>query len=742
MEKDMEKKEHAFVGKHYLMKQAFGQEELHEREAVCTREDPPECTASCPLRLDMRAVCSHVAKGNFSKGAGVIRAVTPFLNLLAKNCSGSCTKNCTLSEIGDGISLQALERACALYGGSGAINRFMIPKKKKKTAVFGNGLFALACCWDLGKKGYEVFWYTAKSALKEPLQDWKLTEEEIASDMTAFSGLSITIKKQEMLLEEKIEELSEGMDAVCISPELGWSHVPGGTFMAEVFTEPEWILAEARRASLAAERWMQGVVSGEKEEPKESRLFVTMDGVEGSKALADAEHVSRESAMEEAARCIQCQCLECIKGCVYLQHYKRNPRAAIREIYNNMSIVMGNHMANGMINACDECGQCKAACPNGFDYPDVCRIARHTMVETKKMPPSAHEFALLDQKFSNGEAFLARSQPGYRSCNYLFFPGCQAAAVSPDTVEAAYRDLCDRLDGGVGLVLGCCGAVSKWAAREDLLQEALERFCSVWKDMGEPTVICACPTCKNIFDGHMGIKTAGIWEILLELGVEPVTDRTAALHDACGARGNEDMQKGVRAFVQALGCSLKEIPFSHDISPCCGYGGLVKYANPEVAEKKAQFASKRADCQILTYCMACRDQFRRAGADTCHILELAYGIKPQPVPDLSMRRVNRLRLKQRLLAEIWKEEFEMETMLPVIYAEGIEELMEERMILKSDVDAVLKAYETSGEAVFDQENNWFVANLRLGNVTFWVKFRKDEDAYTVCGAYSHRMTVE
>ena len=69
----------------------------------------------------------------------------------------------------------------------------------------------------------------------------------------------------------------------------------------------------------------------------------------------------------------QCQCTECIKGCVYLQHYKRNPRAAIREIYNNLSIVMGNHMANGLINACDECGQCRAACPNGFDYPDVCR---------------------------------------------------------------------------------------------------------------------------------------------------------------------------------------------------------------------------------------------------------------------------------------------------------------------------------------------------------------------------------
>ena len=62
----MEQKERGFVGKHYLMKQAFSQEELHRREAVCTREDPPGCTAACPLRLDMREVCAHAAKGDFA----------------------------------------------------------------------------------------------------------------------------------------------------------------------------------------------------------------------------------------------------------------------------------------------------------------------------------------------------------------------------------------------------------------------------------------------------------------------------------------------------------------------------------------------------------------------------------------------------------------------------------------------------------------------------------------------------
>lgn len=118
--------------KGYRMKQAFGQDELHEREAVCTREDPPGCQAACPLRIDMRTVCVHLQKGSFSKAAAVIRTVTPFLFLLSKNCGGSCVKGCKLAESGDGVVLPALERACALYGGSGKINRFMLPRKSQR----------------------------------------------------------------------------------------------------------------------------------------------------------------------------------------------------------------------------------------------------------------------------------------------------------------------------------------------------------------------------------------------------------------------------------------------------------------------------------------------------------------------------------------------------------------------------------------------------------------------------------
>ena len=417
----MEKKESALVGKHYLMKQAFGQDELHEREAVCTRTDPPPCMAACPLGIDMRSVCDHAAKGDFSKAAGIIRMSTPFLYTLSGNCGGECENRCTLSRLGDGVRLRALERACAMYGGSGAVSRFMLPKKQKKTAVIGDDLFALACCWELGKKGYEVSWHTSCGSLVEPLLRLGLPEAEAKADLTALQNLRILRKEEKALSIELIEEVSEEADAVCISPDPGLACQKENCFAGQKEESVAGLLASAKRTALLADCFLQGAGTPPEEENRESRLFVTMDGVEGSESLLDPEHVTKEKAAAEAARCIQCQCTECIKGCVYLQHYKRNPRAAIREIYNNLSIVMGNHMANGLINACDECGQCRAACPNGFDYPDVCRIARHTMVETKKMPPSAHEFALLDQQFSNGEAFLARKQPGFEKCRYVFF---------------------------------------------------------------------------------------------------------------------------------------------------------------------------------------------------------------------------------------------------------------------------------------------------------------------------------
>ena len=290
-----------------------------------------------------------------------------------------------------------------------------------------SGLFALALLLgSWGKKGYEIRWHTECSGLKEPLLCRGLTEEEASADLQSFSALKLTRTELEAGGEERFRKWAGQADAVCLAPELfaadgdGEAGLPGKLFLR--------VAGRRRGSGCSMDPGLGKIYRGQGGQIsagcfrrtaflppalQESRLYVTMDGVKGSRALTEEKAPDRENGGgRKLPAASGVSGLECVKGCAYLQQYKRNPRGAIREIYNNLSIVMGNHMANGMINACDLCGQCRAACPNGFDYPAVCAMARRIMVETEKMPPSAHEFGLLDQQFSLRRGLSGKASAG------------------------------------------------------------------------------------------------------------------------------------------------------------------------------------------------------------------------------------------------------------------------------------------------------------------------------------------
>ena len=220
-------------------------------------------------------------------------------------------------------------------------------------------------------------------------------------------------------------------------------------------------------------------------------------------------------------------------------------------------------------------------------------------------------------------------------------------------------------------------------------------------------------------------------------------DRPAALHDACGARGDAPTQEAIRDLARKLGVTLVETEYSGDRAPCCGYGGLTAYANPEVAAEITQKALERSDAPFISYCMACRDRFARQGRESRHILELVYGTDAGAPPDISEKRYNRLNLKKELLSELWHEETaEMKLDYTLEYTDEARQLMDGRMILTDDVIAVLNDFRETGEAILDDETGLMIARKRVGNATFWVKFTQPEpDHYLVHRAYSHRMNV-
>ena len=103
---------------------------------------------------------------------------------------------------------------------------------------------------------------------------------------------------------------------------------------------------------------------------------------------------------------IQCECMECVKVCLYLDRYKGYPKKYARQVFNNEYVMFGRaHTKNLFVNSCSTCGLCETVCPNDFHVGDLMLQARRTMLREKTMPASFHEFALQDMAHSNGETF-------------------------------------------------------------------------------------------------------------------------------------------------------------------------------------------------------------------------------------------------------------------------------------------------------------------------------------------------
>ena len=737
---------------------------MDEMISRCIYEQPAYCSAACPLKLDTKAMLKAVAEGDYKKALSLYEKASPFVHILSSGCDAPCEAKCKLCERGEGVAIKDIEKAVAQYGvrsKSGGVFRM---KKKKTVALFGSGLFCLFLAGELERKAYPITVFCEEADLESFLaaETGFLSPEAFAAELSRLKGMDIQFSFESKLDREFFLEKRPGFDVVCASKAAALRFFPEAVCdeALMVYLEEKLVMGlegrvldcafAAKRAALSVDRLAQKLDPGNsrgEEGATETRLYTSLEEVQDSvRVPSRREGYTREQAVEEACRCIQCHCDECKKGCAYLEHYKKYPALLGREIFNNTQIIMGDHQLNKPMNSCSLCGQCKVTCPNGFDMAEVCHLARQNMVSTDKMPLAPHEFALLDMLFSNDEAFLCRPQPGYEQCRYVFFPGCQAAAIAPETVKAAYLDLCSRLDGGVALMLGCCGAICDWAGRVEMLDTVTEFIDRQLAALGNPIVIAGCPSCKKQLSANEGIKIKGIWDVLCEIGLPEGAqglDRPAALHDSCGARGDQETQKAIRRIAGLLGCRLVETAYSGDRSPCCGYGGLTAYANRELAHEMTEKCLERSDAPYISYCMACRDRFAREGRESRHILELVYGTDAGSPPDISQKRYNRLTLKNDLLFNIWGEEASnMEPDYKLEFTDEALKIMDDRMILKSDVIGVMDELRQTGEAIFDADTGLLIARRRIGNVTFWVKYTETEDGgYLIHRAYSHRMNI-
>jgi NADPH-dependent glutamate synthase beta subunit-like oxidoreductase len=741
-------------------------------ESRCIEELPPACNAACPVHLDVRGLADALRKGDLSAAHALLCRYLPFPGIVGHLCEHPCETPCRRAEAGGAIRINAMERAVATHGSATPTFRRGRAQEKKRVAIVGAGLSGLTAAADLIVKGHEVVVFEAAPDLLARLRaDPRLPAAALEADLARFENTGVEFRCNEKADAARLAESFDavylgsgaGPQAIAVDPLTYATEHPkifaGGSLRYGAPYSMITSLADGRHAALSIERLLQGAsltANRDNQGSQPSRLYVNIARhAPAAPVTPISTDYSLDEAQAEAARCFPCHCLECVQVCPYLEHYQGYPKRYIREIYNNETIVMGARKSNRMIDSCTLCGLCAKVCPEQLGMGEVCLSAREGMIAKGKMPVSHHDFALRDLAFSRSEAFaLARHQPGHKESALLFYPGCQLAASSPDHVRRIYAHLCERVPGGVGLMLGCCGAPAHWAARRDLFDETRAEFRTEWERLGKPPVVTACSSCYRMFSDHSPeVAVESLWTLLERVGLPAnggVPPRlTFAIHDPCTTRHEHAIHGAVRRIAQGHGTTVAELD-GPEKTTCCGFGGLAQFVNREVADKIVDRRIAQDDANYLTYCAMCRDNFARRGKHAVHILDLLYPegnaaaeVAIRADPGFSNRHENRGRLKRRLLRDLWGESVTEPTEdIELAVSAEVQADIEKKLILLDDIRQVIRHAEASGEKLIDRQTGHFVAQHRPVAITYWVEYSLEDGRHVVHRAYSHRMQLE
>ena len=783
---------------------------LLEKAERCIHDEPAACTARCPIHVDVAAFMREMEKGDYSKAYKVLEKRMPFPRILGMICDHPCESACVRERVDKAISIGELESAAVHYGYAAPKKALAMPKTAGKAAVVGGGISGIIVAYELNKKGFEVTLFEQADKLGGRLWSCvgeKLEKGTLEEDLKTVYNLGIRVITGERVDAAGLKKLSGDFDAVYLGTG-EWEEalsIDSETFQVDnsptfaggqLATQSDSIIhavSSGKRAAASIERYIKKIsltASRDREGAFVTPLDYNMEDVKPTARVEKSAPVYSEAeAAGEAARCLKCRCEQCVKACSHMKKFNVAPKSYIKQIQINENVIMGTRYANKMINSCALCGLCAEQCPRGLDMGAVVQETRESMVEKSKMPPSAHDFALKDMEFSNGARFFmvkspppipddkrnererelfaypritfsryAQSvfngdAPGTEKVDYLFYPGCQLSASSPEHVEKTYRYLLSRIKEGVGLMLGCCGAPADWAGRQELMKENVERLYNAWLETGKPTFILACSSCYQIFEKYLpNVAILSLWEIFTRYGLPEDASRGSGrplnIHDACSTRYNGAVQDSIRRMASDLNYSVSELKYTKEKTKCCGYGGLVWYANREQANEFVKDRISESPDDLLVYCAMCKDLFVDGGKRTYHILDLIFGndaeeLGLKKMPNLSERHINRANLKNRLLKELWDEEPEMESKekTSLIIPPEVWAAMEERYILLEDIEKVVHYSKMSGTRFKNPIDSSYLASLRIANVTYWVCYDEKKDGIHIRSVYSHRMEI-
>lgn len=734
----------------------------------CHQNEPPFCQASCPFGLDIKGMEEKWRKGRFNAAYRTYQNTVGFPEIVAEICDRPCEKACIRGQVDRAVAIGLLERATTQYARRKAPNAYNLPSKGKRIAVIGAGLSGLGCALRLSNKKYEVTVFEKENNLggqARAIMDPAALEADIENQFQ-FE----TWEKRLGVNVASLDEIKEEFDAVYVATGAGgdsfgleldecgaFATKTPGIFMGGSMTGCTVMeaLAQGLDASLAVERYLK--TGGMNEPFKKKGTMIQMDTSRiEKKERIDPENgrgYSEEEARSETERCLKCSCDACMRECDLMRIFEKTPRRIYEEVYITIhpgTLSRDGTWATRLITTCDQCGLCKSVCPQRIDMGQFLLQSHQAMHKKGAMPWAFHDYWLRDMEFSANEAKVCRKPDHVEKSTYVFFPGCQLAASDSRYVTKTYEWLLSK-KADTALWMNCCGAPAEWAGNEQLHGAFIDGLRAEWRELGEPTVIFSCPTCRKMFLQYLP-EIPGVFlpQVMEEWGVpEPDRERdyseSYAVFDPCASREFPELQKSVRNLVDSMGISRESLSHEGDKARCCSYGGQISIAAPLYSREVARERLTEKEVPYITYCVNCRDTFASQEKEAVHLLDLVFGLNDDRriPPTVTERRKQRLKAKAELLETYWNEKTEEAKEMKLEVGEALERKLSRSQILVSDMEQVVEHCQREGCGVQNTETGRISGHLKIQNMTYWAEYEElPEGGFKLWNGYAHRMNLE
>jgi len=254
---------------------------------------------------------------------------------------------------------------------------------------------------------------------------------------------------------------------------------------------------------------------------------------------------------------------------------------------------------------CTTCKDCERRCPSKVRVVDVVERARKDLVAAGKILPRHKSVVDNVLKFGNpyGERKDVRAALGKEDKNAEigYFAGCTATYRNPKIAKATMSIL-DKLDVDYALVDElCCGSVlQRIGWNDEDVRSIMQRNVDAIKKRGVKEVLFSCAGCYRMFKEEyprfvdVPFKVRHISEFLADKDLHLKEGKgVITYHDPCHLGRHSHVYEAPRKVISKIpGVTFKEMPRSGETARCCGGGGGVRSAYPDLSSK---IAAKRVD---------------------------------------------------------------------------------------------------------------------------------------------------